>query len=378
MKHASSNTNVLKKTHTNGGNHKKTNIFKKFNGNQNYIKSNNMTGGKKKYLIYLLDKSTPKNNTNKFNFNTKKNKSKEIYLTSGFENLNIEDGYKTRPHHGNINIRLNLNSEIINNNFNNCYTSTKQKNFHKSRSNINLNEKLKEKDKLIIKLQKELLQSQELLNKIQKDKQNELSMTFNTIKKINNLDKNNNRSLTALLSTPSLLKFNYNNNKMRESIKKNSFNVFNSGLYSNNNRKYKISSSSPKSNYIRCFSSSPHRFFTYNLDNLESYNSNFSGKNSLYQKSNKSIKINQSSNSNIFMKRNEKYSSPEQLYFTRQISNSNYNNYNKNNYMSNSELIDKCQKLKKRAKLLLNNYISLIKEQNIRIKNKNNKINKNK
>ena len=78
------------------------------------------------------------------------------------------------------------------------------------------------------------------------------------------------------------------------------------------------------------------------------------------------------------MKRNEKYSSPEQLYFTRQISNSNYNNSNKNNYMSNSELIDKCQKLKKRAKLLLNNYISLIKEQNIRIKNKNNKINKNK
>ena len=367
MKHASSNTNVLKKGNGREGNHKKTNIFKKSTYNQNYIKSNNITG-KKNYLISLLDKSTPKNNSNKFNFNIKKNKTKEIYLTSGFENLNIDEGHKTRPHHGNINIRLNLNSEIINNNFNNCYTSTKQKNFHKSRSNINLNEKLKEKDKLITKLQKELLQSQELLNKIQKDKQNELSMTYNTIKKIDSLDKNNNRSLTALLSTPSLLKFN-NNNRVKGSIKKNTYNVFNSGFYSNNNRQYKITSSSPKQNYIRCFSSSPHRFFNYNLDNLESYNSNFSTKNSLYQKSNK--KFNQNSNSNIYMRKNQKYSSPEDIYFTRQISNSNYNNLNKNkNNNSQSEFIDKCQKLKKRAKLLLNNYISLIKEQNTNIKNK--------
>ncbi len=365
MKHAKSNTNVLKRVQSGIGSHKKTNIFKKPSGNQNNIKPNNIKG-KKNYLIYLLDKNTFNNKKSKFNFNTNnnKNKSKEIYLTSGIENLNIEEGYKTRPHHGNINIRLNLNSEIINNNFNNYYPSTKPKYFHKSRSNINMNKKLKEKDKLITKLQKELLQSQELLNKIQKDKQNELSITYNTIKKIDNFDKNNSRSLTALLNTPSLLQFNYNKNKIRGSIKKNSFTVFNSGFYSSNNRKYKITSSSPKSNYIKCFSSSPHnRFFTYNLDNLESYNSNFSAKNSLYQKSNRSIRINYTTNSKIFMKKNNEEYSTDDYYISRQISNSKYynklNNINSNN--TNNEFIKKCEKLKKRAELLLNNYISLIK-----------------
>lgn len=361
MKHAKSNTNVLKRVQGYGGIHKKTNIFKKSTGNQNYLKSNNIKG-KKNFLISLLDKNTVNNNNNKnkFNLNINNSRTKEIYLTSGIDNLNIEEGYKTKEHHGNINIRLNLNSEIINNNFNNYYPTTKHKNFHKSKSNINLNKRLKEKDKLITKLQKELLQSQELLNKIQKDKQNELSITYNTIKKFDSLDKNNNRSLTALLNTPSLLQFN--NNKIRGSIKKSVYNAFNSGFYSNANRKYKITTSSPKSNYIRCFSSSPHRFFTYNLDNLESYNSNFSTKNSLYQKSNRSIKINQTTNSKIFMKKNDAYSSPEDVYFSRQTSNSNYNiNNNNNNYYSNTEFINKCQKLKKRAKLLLNNYISLLK-----------------
>ena len=195
MKHAKSNTNVLKRVQGYGGIHKKTNIFKKSTGNQNYLKSNNIKG-KKNFLISLLDKNTINNNNNKnkFNLNINNNRAKEIYLTSGIDNLNNEEGYKTKAHHGNINIRLNLNSEIINNNFNNYYPTTKHKNFHKSRSNINLNKRLKEKDKLITKLQKELLQSQELLNKIQKDKQNELSITYNTIKKFDTLDKHNNRS----------------------------------------------------------------------------------------------------------------------------------------------------------------------------------------
>ena len=60
------------------------------------------------------------------------------------------------------------------------------------------------------------------------------------------------------------------------------------------------------------------------------------------------------------MKKNDAFSSPEDVYFSRQTSNSNYNINNNNNY-SNTEFINKCQKLKKRAKLLLNNYISLLK-----------------
>ena len=369
MKKAKSNTNVLKKL--NGGKNKKTNIFKKPSAHQNsnYIKSNYQTG-RKNYLISLLDKNTLTHyDSNKFNFNHKKNSIKEIYLTSAIENKNsIEDLNKNKYRHGNINIRLNLNSEIINNNFNNYYNynhSTKKKIFHKSKSNTSINEKIKEKDKLITKLQKELLQSQEFLNQLQKDKQNELIFTYNTIKKIDKLDKNFNRSLTALLNTPSLLKFNHNNNKAN--INKKDFNVFNSGFYSTNNRKYKITSSSPKSNYIRCFSSSPNRFFSYNLDSLETYNSNILKKKTFNKISNKNIGFIHNSKTNIFMNQNDEIAPNEEIYFSRQISYSNCNTKNINN---NSDFIDKCQKLKKRANLLLNNYMILIKEQNLKSKNK--------
>ena len=360
MKQSKSNINLLKKAKER--NYKKTNIFKTSSGNQNlnYLKANNPTN-RKNYLISLLDKKAPKTiNTNKFSFNKKQNKNKEIYLTSEIENINIDDKYKNRNNHGNINIRLNLNNEIINNNFNNYYT-TKNKNFHKSKSHICLNEKIKEKDKLITKLQKELLQSQELLNQIQKDKQNELTITYNTIKRFDRLDKKNNHSLIALLKSPSLLKFNYNYNyKTINNSNHNS--IFNLGLYSSNNRKFKIASSQ-KTNYIKCFSSSPRRFFSYRLDNLESYNSNYSTKNSLYQKSINKIRLKNKSNSNIFMKKNDKFSSASDLYLKRQLSYSNYNYkyINNNNNSFNKEFKDKCQKLKRRAKLLLNNYIELIK-----------------
>ena len=117
MKQSKSNINLLKKAKER--NYKKANIFKTSSGNQNlnYLKANNPTN-RKNYLISLLDKKAPKTiNTNKFSFNKKQNKNKEIYLTSEIENINIDDKYKNRNNHGNINIRLNLNNEIINKNF---------------------------------------------------------------------------------------------------------------------------------------------------------------------------------------------------------------------------------------------------------------------
>ena len=367
MKHANSNKNLLKKAL---GNHRKKNAFKKSstNNNFNYNKSNNTKG--RKNLISLLEKNTPTTsfNSKKFNFNSKNNNNikKEIYLTSGIEKGNMDDDYKTMHNQRNINIRLNLNSEIINNNFNNYYT-TKNKNL-KNLNNISLNEKIKEKDKLITKLQKELLQSQELLNKIQKDKQNELTITYNTIKKFDSLDKKNNKSLITLLKSPSLLKFNCSR-KIKGNLNKNYYNIFNSGLNYNNKRKYKIAASSPKHKYIRCFSSSPNRFFSYNLDNLESYNSNFLTKNTLYQKSNNINGINSRSNSNLFMKKNEKF--PTELYVSRHLSYINYN-YKNMNIKANNKFMEKCEKLKKRAKDLLNNYILLI-ERNLGKEIKKNK-----
>lgn len=367
MSNARSNTNTLKKAYN--SKNKKTNIFKKstVNLNLNYIKSNNQSG-RKNYLISLLDKNTPTNfNSNKYNFNVRKNNEKEIYLTSAMTSNNTEDRYKNKPKNGNINIRLNLNSEIINNNFNNYNTSAKHKNMHRSKSNMSENKKLKEKDKLITKLQKELLQSQEFLNQLQKDKQNELIFTYNTIKRMDNMDKNFNRSLTSFLTTPSLLRFNYNynynyKNKNKGNINKN-YNSFNTGFYSNNKRKYKIKSSSPKSNYVRCLSSSSHRFFSYNLENIDLYNSNFPTMKTLNKKSNTNIRINYYSNPSLLENKNDEIYSPNDLYFSRQMKNEDKK--------GNKDFFDKCEKLKNRTRLLLNNYISLMKE--INCKNKKSK-----
>ena len=109
-----------------GGTHRKTNGFKKSTTN-NYNKSNNIKG--RKNLISLLEKNTSITsfNSKKFNFNSKnKNNIKNVlYLSSGVEKAKKDDDYKTNHNQRNINIRLNLNSEIINNNFNNYFTTKK-------------------------------------------------------------------------------------------------------------------------------------------------------------------------------------------------------------------------------------------------------------
>ena len=89
----------------------------------------------------------------------------------------------------------------------------------------------------------------------------------------------------------------------------------------------------------------------------------------MYKKSQKSIKYNKNSNSNKYVKKNDKLSLSDELYFTGQVSNSNYDTINIKYQNENiSEFIEKYQILKKRAKLLLNNYISLIKELNVKSK----------
>ena len=363
MKHAKSNKNLVKKQ--NGENNRKTNIFIKSSGYQNFktIKTTN-SKIRQNYLLSLLGKKTPKNlNLNKFDLN-KKNKNnnikKEIYLTSGFENLNKNKEnkeIKEKPIQRNINIRLNLNSEIINNNFGNYFW--KNQNYHKSMSSINMNEKIKEKDKLITKLQTELLQLQEFLNQLQKDKEKELYSTYNTIKNIDNFGSNfYNNSLTALLNVPAILKFNKSNQKIRNNLninKNKSYNFYTS--FNTNKSNFKS-----KHNFIRSFStsSSPRFIFPHKLDNVGSYNNNFPIK-SLSRKKDKNLRINYISNPNIATKKNYNFP-PTKPYFSKQLSFSDYDyeNYNFNNSNNFSEinymLFDKCEKLKKRTKTILNKY----------------------
>jgi len=369
MKHAKSNKNLVKKN--NGENNRKTNIFIKSSGYQNFktIKTTN-SKIRQNYLLSLLGKKTPKNlNLNKFDLN-KKNKNnnikKEIYLSSGFENLNKNKEnkeIKEKPIQRNINIRLNLNSEIINNNFGNYFW--KNQNYHKSMSSINMNEKIKEKDKLITKLQTELLQLQEFLNQLQKDKEKELYSTYNTIKNIDNFGSNfYNNSLTALLNVPAILKFNKSNQKIRNNLninKNKSYNFYTS--FNTNKSNFKS-----KHNFIRSFStsSSPRFIFPHKLDNVDSYNNNFPIK-SLTRKKDKNLRINYISNPNIAIKKNYNFP-PTKSYFSKQLSFSDYDyeNYNFNNSNNFSEinymLFDKCEKLKKRTKTILNKYNILINE----------------
>ena len=373
MKHEKFNPNTSKKS--NIENKRKNNIFMKSSGSYNFntIKTSNL-GKKKNYLISLLGKKNPKNlNLNKFVMNYKKNNKNEIYLTSGFENINNKKENKVRPLHRNINIRLNLNSEIINNNFGNYCFSTKNQNIHKSMSNFNLNERIKEKDKLITKLQSELLELQEFLSQLQNDKQNELYLTYKTMKdKDNSNTISYNNSLTAFLNAPSILKFNKSNLNIRNHAGKNKkaplyfhsgFNTIKGGFRT-------------RRNFIRSFSStsSPRIFFPRELDNVDSYNNNFPIK-SFKNKKDKNLRINYNSNPNIFFKKNYQFPSPKS-YFTRHLSYSNYeldnNEINNSNscFNNNYKFVDKCEKLKTRMKLILNKYTIIINELNNKYKEK--------
>ena len=375
MKQAKSNTKILRQS-VNNNNNKKTNIFIKSAANHNFntIKTTN-SKNKKNYLISLLGRKVANNlNLNKFGLNSKKNNNKkEIYLTNVFGNINNKkENNKNRPFQRNINIRLNLNNEIINNNFGNYCLSTKNQNIHKSMSNINLNEKIKEKDKLITKLQTELLQLQEFLNELQKDKQNELFSTYNSMKSLDipEHEFNSNKSLTALLNVPSKLKFNKNNQKIRKY------------LYMNKSIPYHIHSgfnttkvnTKSKHNFIRSFSSnsSPRMVLPHKLDNVEFYNNNFPIKN-FNRKKEKNLRINYNSNPNISYKKNYKFPSPKSFCY-RQLSYTNINSDNvindnhKNNHIENNIFIEKCEKLKKRTKILLNRYNLIINELNHKTK----------
>ena len=305
--------------------------------------------------------------------NYKKNNKNEIYLTSGFENLNNKKEDKVRPLHRNINIRLNLNSEIINNNFGNYCFSSKNQNIHKSMSNTYLNEKIKEKDKLITKLQSELLELQEFLSQLQNDKQNELYLTYNTIKDRDNPNTTSyNNSLTAFLNAPSILKFNKSNLNIRNTTGK----YKKAPLYFNSGLNTIKGGFRTRKNFIRSFSSSssPRIFFPHKLDNIDSYNNNFPIK-SFKRKNEKSLRINYNSNPNILFKKNYLFPSPKS-YFSRQLSYSNYelenDNINNSNstFNSNYKFVDKCEKLKTRMKLVLNEYTIIINELSNKCKEK--------
>ena len=401
MRHANSNLNILSKKQ----NTKlvKTNRFLKppsslFNFSISTTTKNANNKNKNSILYNLLHKNNSKvsfyNSKNKTNIlkNINETLSGEKYTLSNknlynnntsIGNSNNYKEKKYRKDRGHINIRLNLNNEIINNNF-----GSKSKTKYKT-INYDIIEKIKEKDSYITKLQKDLLQSQELLNKLQRDKQKEISFTYNTIKsvdnmKMNSLSKDKYQISDFLTQTTEkddkILKINYNKYELNK-MKKNRTNR---GSYSNilNINNYKsnkniksllnidyINSNASKKNikkmqknlsyknflsicnnnsnlnnkyfnliknsHMRCFSSSPNRQFPLGSKRYELCLS-LSRKDLKKKKREKKV-VNKKSNENS----------------------NDINLNNKNIDPKLKDFISKCDLLKNKANQLLSNYISL-------------------
>ena len=311
MRHANSNLNILKK---------KRNIkivklnnflkppssFKNINSPLTTKCTNN-----KNILYNLLYKDTSKislyntkNTTNTLkNINDISNSGAGIYsfnskilynnsLSKG-NSLNVKEEKKKSK--GHINIRLKLNNKMNNKN------KSKQKTL-----NMNIIEKIKEKDTKINQLQMDLFQSQELLNRLQKEKQKELSLTYNTIKSLENLNLSNEKN-------DKILKTNYNKYEISN---KNKINKKNRIQNYQNNQKYK--------NLIKISS-------LLNLDN------NLKNKNKNKRNINNNSKNILSTNSlSSFFKQNKKYQN-SQKYFSSNTTN-RYYKYNPEQYGSCTSL----------------------------------------
>ena len=205
MRHANSNLNILKKKRNlkivKLNNFLKPPLsYKSINSPLTTKNTNN-----KNILYNLLYKDTSKislyntkNTTNTLkNTNDVSNSGAGIYsfnsknlcnnsLSKG-NSINVKEEKKKSK--GHINIRLKLNDKINNKNKSRPKTM-----------NMNIIEKIREKDSKINQLQMNLFQSQELLNKLQKEKQKELSQTYNTIKSLENLNLSNDKKFGEIIS----------------------------------------------------------------------------------------------------------------------------------------------------------------------------------
>ena len=390
MIHANSNLNLFKKNQPLKTKKSKSNNFNKsslvynknkvnnqnvsnnkFINNYNYNNSNNND-----YFYHSIDSSVVKTNNsnilkNNLNNNQSINKFKQnncntIRKTTSFNsnnrsNINMNSSinknssgknlYNSSNRNGHINIRLNLNNEIINNNIpidnNNFNLNGKLKNNKKINYNLNNNtvnnnyntssnpeliEKIKEKDIKINTLQKDLLISQKILNELNNYKsifnsgvsssgyQNVIfnfrkSKSMEKTSKINikkNKPKKNN--FINVNNSKNILNLNYiNNNKNNESLYKS--------------YKAKINSPDPKSSnsHIRYFSSSPNNINKRLLKEKTSLSTekNLKHKSIFGNNNMKDIKLKKETNKNL------------------------------------KDITNKCDELKNKTKIVLRKYIEL-------------------
>ena len=225
MRHVKSNVNILKPNknlNTKLKSSKSNNNFKKCpttlqiidnNLDMRTINNNNLLNFIEKscknsaFNSIIFNSNKASNSPNKKNPFNRKNKAYKIN-NSNSSNTLLNNNNSSSANRG-ISIRLNFKNKIINNNFtkknkvnNKSKNSSNFKHLNINNNNnykydFNINERIKEKDKQITLLQKDLLQSQKLLNRLQEEKQKEISSTYNTIKNVDNYISLNNNSINS-------------------------------------------------------------------------------------------------------------------------------------------------------------------------------------
>ena len=370
MRHVKSNVNILKSTQNKIQTNKQTNLKPSQSNNnlKNPINKNlkiseqemKIINNQNNFLLNLCEKTSKSsfsslvfnnnnnyktiinsfspNKINSFNKNNKAN-AKTIFNTNTCNNY-IENNNNNNTNRG-ISIRLNFKNKIINNNFTRknrvkksikkpAYNTPKNININSNyKSEFNLNEKIKEKDKQITILQKDLLQSQKLLNQLQEEKQNEISSTYNSIKRVdsfinNNINNNsylNNNSINTNYNgmkkysslsnffvsktdkNLNILRTFYGKSKLISNKSNSKRSIYNPNYtinYNNSTNKNRIKNVARKKNNLNIFTN-PSSFAKFHIFNSNCINKNriCKTRNNIHKNHNNYHNFNSGSNSNI-------------------------------------------------------------------------------
>ena len=451
MRHVKSNLNILKSTKNlkiNLKPSKSNKNFKKSPTTLQIIENNlDLKTINNNNIYNFFEKSCKNSAFNSIIFNSNKksnspiknnnfNRKNKAYKTNYSSSSNTIFNNNSNSANRGISIRLNFKNKIINNNFmkknktskinknNNISNHLKNININNNNNykyDFNINERIKEKDKQITLLQKDLLQSQKLLNKLQEEKQKEISSTYNTIKNVDSFLNYNNNSLnenhSGMIKYSSLSDFFASNTEKNLRILKTAYgkktivtNKSNSKnkLYGIKNKSKNLNKNKKKNNlnlYINTNSMGKLNYFNnnflyqnkncktrnnihknYNLANfisgpnsntnkktknlsqtklmrLFSYSPNRILSNILYNcDSNSKISKNtlrKNNNNNYIINYNINTKSPSSAQ-NRVINNKKIkNNINNSKSKDLSYIINKGEDLKQRTRNLLNNYIKL-------------------
>jgi hypothetical protein len=329
------------------------NLLNKFNNNTSSSHKNTL--GQKNIMTNQINNSylsKEKNNLNIFEVPSSSSikEKKNFYHdhTSLIKSMNIIDN------HGNINIRLNLKNQFINN------TNKNHKNIVDTNYGFDIAGIMKEKDLKIIELQNDLLKSQEIINNLQIINNNN-----SDIKKYNYLNKSSHEKNFLQLTRSS---------ESVDKIINTAFNSYSSNIIDNNNiTKKKSSRKSSKNSFLKkCGNKNVIKNLKYSNikeknDRKQSARNNNNG---YFQKKQSDylrlfLPLSNSNNDkpifNSYFKNNKNKSYHENnnkteknnIYFSRKI---------EDDIKRNEEFllfVRKCEELKVKTKNLVNKYIDL-------------------